>query len=109
MSYMRRGYARRNAKVDANQREIVDALHTIPGVVAVNIGKPIDLLIGVSGIYYGDNVSRTFLVEVKNPDGKNKLEPEQEAFIEEWPGDVHICRSLDEVLEVLGIPYKPAA
>jgi hypothetical protein len=101
--YTRRGFARRAAKVDANQRELVDALHALPGVKCIDIGRPVDLLIGVSGNYYRDGVARTFLVEVKNPKGKNKLEPDQEAFMTEWPGEVHVCRSLADVITAIGI------
>ena len=108
--WARRGYLRNNAKADANQKDIVDRLRTIPGVSVIEIGRPIDLIVGVSGIYYGDNQGRVFLIEIKNPEGANRIEKDQQEFIEEWsvPEVLHVCRSLDDVMRVIRIPYKPA-
>lgn len=94
------GYGGRKKKRDANELEIVQALENIPGVMVVPIDKPVDLLVGYNG--------NTFLLEVKNPDGKNKLEPDQVDFIEEWPGDtVHVVRTIDEALTALGVGAGP--
>lgn len=94
--YARQGYRGRAKKVDANQAEIVAALEAIPGVTVVDIGKPLDLLVGYKGI--------THLFEVKNPDGKNRLEPDQEKFLSDWTGrEPVIVRTIDDCLSALGI------
>lgn len=100
--YTRRGYTGRNAKVDANQKDIVKALEQIPGVQVAEIGKPLDLLIGYAGI--------NFIVEIKNPDGKDRVNADQAEFIEAWPGRTpEVARSLDEVLQIIGVTQSPLA
>jgi len=90
-----RGYTRRNAKTDANQKEIVDAL-TALGVDVYQIDKPVDLLCGVNGI--------TFLLEVKNRDGKNRVTKAQAEFIETWRGrPVAIVHDVDEAITAVGL------
>ncbi len=85
---------RRRKKTDANEKEIVDALEAA-GCVVVPIGKPVDLLVGRLGV--------THLLEVKNPDGKNRLEPAQRDFIAEWNGrPVVVVRTIDEALRAVG-------
>ena len=89
-----------NARVDANQKDIVKALRDVPGVSVVSIGKPLDLLVG----YHG----RTFLIEIKNPDGKDRRGPSWEAqreFMNEWHGQSAVCDSVSQVLAVIG--YVP--
>lgn len=93
-----RGYTRRNAKTDANQKEIIDAL-TAHGVSVVQIDKPVDLLCGVNGL--------TFLLEVKNRDGKNRITKAQAEFIETWRGrPVAIVHDVDEALVALGLSVR---
>ena len=83
---------RRAAKVDDNQREIVDALKRV-GVSVEIIGKPVDLLICCRG--------ETALLEVKNPDGGDRLTKDQVEFIARWPGKIHIARSVEEALRLV--------
>lgn len=88
-------YNRRNKKRDANEPEIFDALNELPGCQVVRMDKPVDLLVGYGG--------RTYLLEVKNPEGKNRLEPDQVKFIESWPGSpVHVVHSPSEALIAIG-------
>ena len=85
---------RRAAKVDANQQEIVDALRDI-GAMVFLIGQPFDLLVGFRG--------ELFLLEVKNPGGRNKLQAAQEKDIEKlkFRGvEVHVVRSREEAIRV---------
>ena len=90
-----RGYTRRNAKVDANQKAIIAELEKIPGVTVVPIGKPLDLLIGYQGI--------THIVEIKNPDGKDQVNQDQQAFIDTWTGRTPgVARSVEDVLDIIG-------
>ena len=87
-------YQGRAAKVDANQPEIVAALLAVGATVA-EIGKPLDLIVGYSG--------ENFLLEVKNPNGKNRLEPDQIEFIDLWKGKTPvIVRNEAEALHAIG-------
>ena len=83
---------RRAARVDENQQAIVDALKRV-GVSVEIIGKPVDLLICCRG--------ETALLEVKNPDGGDRLTKDQVEFIARWPGKIHIARSVDEALRLV--------
>lgn len=83
----RRAHAR---KVDANQQEIVNTLRAIPGVAVVVIEKPLDLMVGYSGV--------NFMFEIKNPDGRNRLTPDQEEFLEHWPGHAEVVTSALEII-----------
>lgn len=82
-------------KIDANQPAIVKALEACAVRVCV-LSKPVDLL-----CCRQDKV--LFLLEVKNPDGKDEITKDQADFLSTWPGDVHIVRTPDEALRaVLG-------
>lgn len=79
-------------KPDSNQPAIVQALRDI-GAVVFLIGRPFDLLVGFRGQLY--------LLEVKNPDGENKVYPSQEADILALSlvgVEVRVVRSVDEAL-----------
>lgn len=93
---MPRHYAK---KVDANQKPIVAGLRGVGASVALlhRAGDDIpDLLVGFRGV--------TYLLEAKNPDGKDKVSEGQERFIEDWRGGpVAVVRSLDEALRVIGV------
>lgn len=80
------GYAK---KVDANQALIVKALERA-GVSVEIIGKPLDLLCCAKG--------RTFLMEIKNLDGRDRLTNDQIKFIAEWPGEIHIVHTAEEAV-----------
>ena len=87
-------YGGRAAKVDANQPEIVAAL-IAAGVTVAEIGKPLDLLCGYLGVNH--------ILEVKNPNGKNRLEPDQVEFIGDWKGRKPvIVRNPTEALNAVG-------
>ena len=83
---------RRAARVDNNQQGIVGALKRV-GVSVEIIGKPLDLLICCRG--------ETALLEVKNPDGGDRLTKDQIEFIARWPGKIHIAHSVDEALRMV--------
>lgn len=98
---MRRGYIRRNARVDNNAKAIVDGLNALPGVKAVAIGQPLDLLVGYCGI--------NFVIEVKNRDGKDKRGPSWEkqlTFMQEWPGRCAVVHDLDEAVKAIGYIHR---
>lgn len=72
--------SRRAAKIDTNQKDIVAALRKIGAVVrylSQGEGLP-DLLVGYR--------AQTFLIEVKNKDGFNRMTPGQKDFHNRWIG-----------------------
>lgn len=90
---------RRAAKVDRNQREIVDALRKVGATVhplhTVGAGCP-DILIGYRG--------RNLLAEIKDgakPPSAQGLTPVQVFWHETWRGQVAIVTSVDEALALL--------
>src|SRR5258706_16062221 len=83
---------RRAAKGDDNRHELVEAMKRV-GARVYPIGKPLDYLVCFR--------KRTMLVEIKNPDGRNRLTKEQEEFIASWDGEIHICRSVQEVVNAV--------
>ena len=88
---------RRNARVDANQREIVDALRNLGASVIclhmVGQGCP-DLLVGFRGV--------NELAECKSKSGK--LTPDEADLHRTWQGkQIWIVRSVDDCLVMLGL------
>lgn len=87
---------RRAAKVDLNQPDIVNALRKV-GVSVVSlasIGQGCPDLLAAKG-------DKAWLIEVKGP--KGKLTPDQERFILDWAGTVHMVRSVDDALRLVGV------
>lgn len=67
---------RRDAKRDANEREIIDALEAAGCLVTQLSGKGLpDLLV------YRHATGRLHLIEAKNDEWRGRLTPEQIAFI----------------------------
>lgn len=90
-------------QTDHNQQEIIDALRQI-GCSVIPIGLPVDLLVGYR--------AKTFLIECKNTNTdygkKNRSTKEQRAFFTTWRGQVRICSSPDEAIELVTKAYKKA-
>lgn len=84
---------------DLNEARIVDGLRNIPGVHVYLLDQPCDVLIGFRNVIY--------LMEFKSADRKVKLTLAQERFKRDWPGYVHVVRTLREAVEVLGIGTDP--
>lgn len=83
------------AKIDNNQREIVEALRGIGASVEITsqVGKGFpDLAVGFRG--------NTYLLEVKGP--KGKLTPDQVRFHQAWNGHIAVVRTVDEALVTVG-------
>ena len=90
-------YARR---ADANQAEIVRLLNEIPGLRAVVIHEPVDILVGYR--------ARNFLFEIKDgnkKDYEHRYTDKQRDFLKSWPGQVRVAKSLDEILQVVTGSY----
>ena len=90
---------RRAAKVDDNQAEIVAAFRDCGCSVAVTSaagdGFP-DIVVGLRG--------RNLLVEIKDgskPPSERKLTPKQKKFHGEWKGQITVCESVDQVLQIV--------
>jgi len=84
---------RRAARVDGNQKAIVEALDCIPGVT-VQPGHD-DILVGYKG--------RTYWFECKIPGREKKLRPSQAKLFAHWTGHYQIVSSLDEILLAIGV------
>jgi hypothetical protein len=81
------------ARTDANQHELVEALKKI-GAKCYYIKKPVDLVVGYRG--------RSILLEVKRPDKRNwEMTQEQKDFIAGWPGEVHVCYTVEEAISAV--------
>jgi hypothetical protein len=92
--------AHRAAKVDANQKEIVEALRSIGATVqhlhAVAQGCP-DLLVGRQGVNY--------LLEIKDgakPPSGRKLTSDQVVWHSLWQGAAVVVKSVDEAIAAVG-------
>ena len=88
----------RAKRTDANQSAIIAVLRQVGATVvdlsAVGKGVP-DLLVGHRGV--------TYLLEVKNLKGRNRLTPDQDVFYAWWRGaPVTIVRTADEALIAIG-------
>ena len=84
-------------RVDANQREIIEALKAAGASVldlsGVGGGSP-DILCGYRGI--------NILMEIKNPAGRgNRLTPAEHEFMDNWRGQAGIVSSVEDALELL--------
>lgn len=86
----------RFAKIDANQPEIVAALRKAGVSVqsTASLGNGFPDLVAAKG-------SMTWMIEVKGP--KGTLTPDQIKFIDGWRGTVHIVRTVDDALKLVGV------
>jgi len=84
------------AKVDANQSEIVQALRkagcTVQSLASIGRGCPDLLVAREPGLW---------LMEIKGK--KGKLTADQEIWIDQWRGPVHIVRTTDDALQLVGV------
>jgi hypothetical protein len=87
--------ARRAARIDANQPEIVAALRGVGASVqpihTLGQGVP-DILVGWQG--------RNYLLEAKQ--GRGKLTEDEAEWHVLWRGQVAVVRSVDDALAVIG-------
>jgi len=88
----------RAARVDQNQAEIVYALRKVGATVQhlhkVGQGCP-DLLVGFR--------SENFLMECKLMKKASKLNERQIKWHAEWRGSVHIVRSAQDAMTIIGV------
>lgn len=88
---------RRAARVDANQDAIVSALRaagaSVQSLAPIGKGCP-DLLVAFR--------CAMFLLEIKNPHGKNKVSDDQVKWHAAWRANVCTVRTPDEALAAIG-------
>ena len=86
----------RFGKVDANHGEIVQALRSVGVSVQslANIGHGCPDIVAAKG-------SMTWMIEIKG--AKGKLTPDQIKFIGAGAGTVHIVRTVDDALQLVGV------
>ena len=93
---------RRAAKVDDNQRNIVDALRDIPGVTVAL--KHDDILVGYKGKTYWYEIKSSAAVSKRTGKIREKQKKKSQIKLEaEWLGHYCIVSSLDEILEDMGV------
>ncbi|MHB1938447.1 MAG: hypothetical protein ACYCOR_17965 [Acidobacteriaceae bacterium] len=88
----------RARKIDANQRQIVKTLRSVPGVT-VAVGHD-DILVG----RHVDGIPRTFWFEIKRPARVSRKQASQVKLAAEWRGHYQIVSTLDEILTAIGLP-----
>ena len=91
---------RRNAKVDDNQRQIVEWLRragaTVQSLAMVGKGCP-DIVVG----YRGQN----YLMEIKDgnkPPSARRLTTDEEHWHDSWAGTVHVVEHPESALLIIG-------
>ena len=90
---------RRNARIDANQNEIVEALRRCGASVLITsqLKNCFDILVGYNGVNH--------IVEIKDgnkPPSQRKLTKGEEKFRDEWKGGkYHIIESIEDALKLL--------
>lgn len=95
---------RRNARVDANQKGIVEGLRKAGATVLIcsQLKNCFDILVGFRGVNY--------IMEIKDgdkPPSARKLTPGEEAFKESWKGgEYYIVLTLEQALKIIGANAK---
>ncbi len=88
--------ARRAAKIDVNQPEIVARIRDLGWSVQhlhmVGRGCP-DIMVGARG--------KNYLFEIKNPESTGKLTADEQEWHDCWHGQVSIVETIEDVLEVV--------
>lgn len=88
---------KRAPKRDATEQEIVSALRAVGATVEKLSQRNVpDLLVGWRG--------RNILIEVKSKSGK--LTDGQHEWRERWRGEIHVARSAEEALEIIGVSWQ---
>ena len=92
---------RRNARVDDNQKEIVNALRRCGASVLITsqLKNCFDILVGFKGVNY--------IMEIKDgnkPPSQRKLTSGELKFKESWKGgEYYIVNSIDEALNIINV------
>ena len=93
---------RRAAKVDNNQKQIMDALRDIPGIT-VQPGHD-DLLVGYKGKTYWFELKSERAVSKRTGLVREKSKKESQIKLEaEWKGHYKIVSTIDEILKEMEV------
>jgi len=93
------GLKRYAAKRDLGERAIIDALEAAGCTVQqLSIKGVPDLLVGCN--HWETGLRTNYLMEVKGD--KGKLTKDELEWIEAWRGQVHIVRSVEQALKIIG-------
>lgn len=90
---------RTKAKVDGNQKEIVEGLRKMGASVLIvsQLKNCFDILVGYKGVNY--------IMEIKDgslPPSKRRLTLGEQKFRDSWNGgEYHVVNSLDEAINIL--------
>ncbi len=82
---------------DDSEADIVAALEAI-GCDVIRLDTPCDLLIGYR--------ARNILIECKTPGSSYKGTKKQQDWIKSWRGQVRVCRTPDEAIDLVTQAYK---
>jgi len=89
-------HARRAAKVDVNQPELVKQIRefgwTVQHLHTIGKGCP-DIMVGAKGTNY--------LFEIKNPEYDGELTADEQDWHNDWRGQVAIAETIEDILEVV--------
>ena len=93
---------RRAAKIDRNQKAIVEWLRTVPGVT-VATGHD-DIIVGFRGQNYWLEIKAPDAISTKTGKARpSSLKPSQKKLLEEWLGQYSVVSTLDEILIIIGV------
>lgn len=87
-------------RTDANQKDIMDKLRCIPNLSVISthtIGKGFpDIIVGYKG--------KNYMIEIKDGakyKSKQKLTTDELLFHMKWKGQICVCNSFDQVVELI--------
>jgi hypothetical protein len=98
--------ARRASKTDGNHGDIVAALEaagcTVQSLAPIGRGCPDVLVAGPRKAFFNGKVDvPMYLLEIKNPDGKDEVNEAQTKWHIEWNAPVYVVRTAEEALKVI--------
>lgn len=93
---------RRRAKIDDNQKKIVQALRAMgatvePRLARIGGGVP-DILVGYKGV--------NILMEIKDgnkPKSQRKLTPDEIEWANKWRGSVYVVETIEQAIKILNM------
>lgn len=92
---------RRAAKIDDNQKKVVEQLRRCGVSVAVTsmMGKGFpDIIVGHAGINY--------MIELKDGSktaSRRKLTEDEQEWHNKWKGQIHVADDIDDCLKIIGL------
>lgn len=94
-------YRHDRSKIDNNQREIIKALRSIPGVTVQTNHD--DFLVGHKGRTYWFECKKENIYKKDGEMKKGALKDSQIGLLKHWTGHYSIVWTLDQILKEIGI------